>query len=399
MTTRRDLVKGGLALGAAPLFGLTAPAFAQGKAVTLAMGVGLNSNGGPIPMLMQREGLLAAEGKKLGLEIDAQYQEFQALLRMLQGLVAKQLQVGSLGSTPTIRFLSVRNPGIPVALVGGGVDLPLQVPVGSPVRNLDDLRGKTVLTAVGSDMHMVLLNLVRARFGTTNLKELGITLKNITAVTELFEPQPGIDAVCGFDPNSFAAQQSGKLVTLIHNNGRTGLHYKGPEGEGAGHELAYFKQAVAYPEAFYPHRIWFVVHRDLAASQPDVVVALLSAAQAACRGLASWTPERIGEMMGDKWAGDAAAKKRIVDMALWRERGFVWPTESDYRTLLEMSKFKDVFEAPIAPEDMRKMLGEVAPLMERAWKASGDPEIGAFSKTTPRDARGLPVWRLQDWKI
>jgi ABC-type nitrate/sulfonate/bicarbonate transport system substrate-binding protein len=65
---------------------------------------------------------------------------------MLQGIAAGQLQMGTLGSTPTIRSLAGPDPTVPLAIVGGGNIFPLQVPPGSPIKNLDDLKGKTVLT-------------------------------------------------------------------------------------------------------------------------------------------------------------------------------------------------------------------------------------------------------------
>ena len=108
----------------------------------------------------------------------------------LKGIAAGQLQMGTLGSTPTIRSLAGPDPTVPLAIVGGGNIFPLQVPPGSPIKNLDDLKGKTVLTLVGSDLHLVLVRMVKAHFGVDDPKEVGITVRGNNAITEL-ERRPG----------------------------------------------------------------------------------------------------------------------------------------------------------------------------------------------------------------
>ena len=181
---------------------------------------------------------------------------------MLQGLAAGQLDIGMLGSTPTIRNLSQPNPAIPIAIAGGGIKFPLQVPPGSPIKKLDDLKGKTVLTIVGSDLHLVLNLMLQAHFGTDDPKALGITVKNIQAFAELTRAQPGIDAVLNVEPAAQGAVNSGQLVNLLLNDGTTGPAYDGPEGKGAGHKIASFVKTPFAPEAYYPHRIWWVAREE-----------------------------------------------------------------------------------------------------------------------------------------
>src|SRR5262245_64820847 len=144
---------------------------------------------------MQRDKLLEKAAEELGIKIDAEYLNFPVLLRMLQGLAAGQLDIGMLGSTPTIRNLAQANPAVPIALAGGGIKFPLQVPPGSPIKNLEGLKGKSVLTIVGSDLHLVLNLMLQAHFGTDDPKALGITVKNIQAFAELTRRQPDLDAV------------------------------------------------------------------------------------------------------------------------------------------------------------------------------------------------------------
>ncbi|MEP7084960.1 MAG: hypothetical protein ABI854_09500, partial [Betaproteobacteria bacterium] len=147
--TRRSVLKAAslTALLGLPLFHAS-PALAQ--ALKMAMGIGLTNDGAPLVFAMQKDKLLEKAAEELGLKVDAEWLNFPVLLRMLQGIAAGQLEIGMLGSTPTIRNLALPNPAVPIGIAGGGIKFPLQVPIGSPIKNLDGLKGKSILTIVGS---------------------------------------------------------------------------------------------------------------------------------------------------------------------------------------------------------------------------------------------------------
>src|SRR5579871_6953735 len=104
---------GMVALMSLPLF-RASPALAA--ALKMTMGVGLTNDGAPLVFAMQRDKLLDQAASELGLQIDSEYLNFPVLLRMLQGLAAGQLDIGMLGSTPTIRNLSQPNAAVPIAI-------------------------------------------------------------------------------------------------------------------------------------------------------------------------------------------------------------------------------------------------------------------------------------------
>ena len=100
---RRRLIAGS-ALATLPMF-RASPALAQ--VAKLSMGVGLAQEPGALMLKMQQDKLLEKAAQELGLSgVEAEYLNFPALLRMLQGIAAGQLQMGTLGSTPTIRSLA-----------------------------------------------------------------------------------------------------------------------------------------------------------------------------------------------------------------------------------------------------------------------------------------------------
>lgn len=396
---RRTVLRhaGPVALAGLPLF-RASPALAQ--ALKMTMGVGLTNDGAPLVFAMQRDKLLEKAAAELGLKIESEYLNFPVLLRMLQGLAAGQLDIGMLGSTPTIRNLAQPNPAVPLAIAGGGIKFPLQVPKGSPIRKLDDLRGKTILTIVGSDLHLVLMLMLKAQFGTDDVRELNITVKNIQAFTELTRAQPGIDAVLSVDPAARGAENAGQLVALVRNDGSTGPAYDGPEGKGEGHRVESFSKTGFFPEAYYPHRIWWVVREAFMRENPKAVVALLVANARAVRITAQMTADQVVDLASAEWFSDRAAQRPYVENILYRRRGWPWITEGDARSLVGLSKVKTIFQAELTGDLVKRTLALGATLSHEAWERVGkDPGLETFTDKNAPDMRGAPVWDAAGWKI
>jgi ABC-type nitrate/sulfonate/bicarbonate transport system substrate-binding protein len=396
---RRSVLRmgGAAAIAGLPLF-RASPSLAQ--ALKMTMGVGLTNDGAPLVFAMQRDKLLEKAAEELGIRIDSEYLNFPVLLRMLQGLAAGQLDIGMLGSTPTIRNLSQPNPAVPIAIGGGGIKFPLQVPKGSPIKNLNDLRGKTILTIVGSDLHLVLMLMLKAHFGTDDVKELNITVKNIQAFTELTRAQPGIDAVLNVDPAARGAENAGELVALVRNDGSTGPAYDGPEGKGEGHRVASFAKTGFAPEAYYPHRIWWVAREAFMRENPKAVTALLVANARAVKLTAAMTADQVIDLASAEWFSDRAAQRPYVENILYRKRGWSWITEGDARSLIEMSKVKTIFQTELTGDLVKKTLAQGAALSRDAWERVGkDPSPDVLTDKNAPDTRGLPVWESASWKI
>lgn len=396
--TRRTL--GGLLAGAAALpLCRVSPAFAQ--VLKLAMGVGLANEQAALILHMQRDGLLERAAKELGAgALDVEYLNFPVLLRMLQGLAAGQLQFGNLGSTPCIRSLTSADPAVPIGIIGGGNTFPLQVPPGSPIRNLDGLKGKTVLTILGSDLQLSLVRALEAHFGTTDLRALGITIRNINALAELGRAPAGVDAVVSLDPLAGAAERAGDLVTLLRNDGTTGPAYDGPEGKGAGHTIASFAKTPFAPEAYYPHRIWWVARREFLKENPKVVTALLVATTRATEQLCAKSPEEVVAIGGENWSGDKASQAAWIRTVLWRTRGWNWITEGDVRTLVGLSTTKAIFQAELPAAKAKEIVGLGADVAKAAWEHVGrKPAADAFAAAGRRDLRGRPTWEMASWSL
>ncbi|MBN9077477.1 MAG: hypothetical protein BGN87_07850 [Rhizobiales bacterium 65-79] len=397
-TTRRQFLAAGAALATLPLCRVS-PAFAE--ALKISMGVGLANEQAAIIRQLQNQKLLEKAAEELGAEqVDAEYLNFPVLLRMLQGIAAGQLQFGNLGSTPCIRTLTSGDPAVPIGIIGGGNTFPLQVPKGSPIKNLDDLKGKTVLTILGSDLHLVLVRMLEAHFGTPDPKALGINVRNINALAELSHAPAGIDAVVSLEPMAGAAEAAGDLITLARNDGKTGPAYDGPEGKGAGLTIASFSKTPFAPEAYYPHRIWWVVRQEFLKSNPKVVTALLVATARATEALVAMKPAEIVAIGGENWTGDKASQEKWIPTVLWERRGWNWITEGDVKTLVGLSTTKAIFKDELSADKARKVIGLGADVAKAAYDHVGQkPPASAFTDKSAGDIRGRPVWEIKDWSL
>ena len=395
---RRRLLASALAFSALPLT-QASPAFAQ--ALKISMGVGLANEPAPMVALLQQDRLLETAAQELGLPgVDAEYLNFPVLLRMLQGIAAGQLQFGMLGSTPCIRTLTSGDPAVPIAVVGGSNTFPLQVPPGSPIHNLEGLKGKTVLTILGSDLHLVLVRMIQAHFGVPDPKEIGINVRNINALAELGRAPSGVDAVVSLEPLAGAAEKAGDLVTVLRNDGSTGPAYEGPEGKGAGLTIASFSKTPFAPEAYYPHRIWWVVRKNFLSENPKVVTALLVATARATEKLVGLPPEKVVEIGGANWPGTPASQSAWIPTVLWKTRGWNWITEGDIRSLVGLSSTKAIFQSELSPAQARSVVGLGAEVSKAAWNHVGQkPAPAIFEDRAARDVRGKPVWDIADWTL
>jgi ABC-type nitrate/sulfonate/bicarbonate transport system substrate-binding protein len=374
------------------------PALAD--AINLKVGGDAGGEGAVLVDRMQAEDLVTKAAAEIRISLQLGFIDAPVVVRMVQAILNNEIQIGMLGSTPTIRMLATAKPAIPIALAGGGMNFPLMVPPDSPIHDLSGLQGKTVLTVVGSDLHLVLMMMLRAQFGHDDLKKLHLTLRNAQTLADVGRRQDGVDAIAGCQPYGYAAERTGDLVTLLFNDGNTGAAWIGPEGHGAGNRAKSFVRTPLAPEAFYPHRLWWLVRPDFLQASPDVVVAFLTANARAATALAPMPADRIIQLAGTKWPGDTTDQQRLVDRILWRRRGWAWITESDVRTLIVLSAVTSMFETELKVADVMSVLKPAAPLARKAWIISGArPSLDAFSSQDAEDARGPPLWELDRWRL
>jgi sulfonate transport system substrate-binding protein len=130
--------------------------------------------------------LLQAAGQLDDVDYEIEWKEFTSGPPLLEALNAGAIHVGGVGNTPPL-FAAARKSPIKVvqgATYGGTGDA-IVVPPGSPIKDVSDLKGKTVAVAEGSSANYHLL----AQLEDAGLKYSDVTVKNL---------QPG-DALAAFD--------------------------------------------------------------------------------------------------------------------------------------------------------------------------------------------------------
>jgi ABC-type nitrate/sulfonate/bicarbonate transport system substrate-binding protein len=394
MIARRHL------LGAAAALPIVRASPALADAIAIIIAGDSTSEAATLTSRMQTDDLINKAAAELRVSLQLNMIDAPVVVRMVEAILTNQIQVGILGSTPLIRMLASTSPAIPIALAGGGMNFPLMVRPDAPIHDLPGLQGRTVMTVVGSDLHLVFVQMLRAQFGHDDLKKLHITLRNAQAPADIGRPQNGVDAIAGSQPLGYAAERKGDLITLLFNDGTTGAAWIGSEGRGAGNRARCFARTPLAPEAFYPHRLWWLVRKDFLQASPDVVVAFLTANARAATALSAMPIDRIIEATTAKWPGDTPDQQKLVDRILWRRRGWAWITEADVRTLIVLSGVKSMFDVELKAADVIALLKPVAPLSRKSWIISGArPSLNAFTDPDAEDVRGPPVWELDRWKL
>jgi len=172
----------------------------------------------------------------------------------------------------------------------------------------------------------------------------------------------------------------------------------GPEGKGAGHKIASFAKTPFAPEAYYPHRIWWVARAEFLRQNPKAVVALLIANARATKLVTQMTADAVIDLASQDWFSDRTAQRPYVENILYRRRGWSWITEGDARTLVGLSQVKSIYQQSVTGDLVKQLMRQGAPLAKEAWERVGkDPGPEAFMDTKAIDIRGLPLWEIDRW--
>jgi hypothetical protein len=128
-----------------------------------------------------------------------------------------------------------------------------------------------VLTIVGSTCTSVLNLMLQAQFGTTTRRRSASPSRTSRRSPSSRARSRASTPVLSVEPAAQGAVNSGQLVNLLRNDGTTGPAYDGPEGKGEGHKIASFAKTPFAPEAYYPHRIWWVAREEFLQKNPKAV--------------------------------------------------------------------------------------------------------------------------------
>ena len=404
LTSRRQIILGGAAaLAGTALIGAPAIVQAQGSRRALKVSIGRipwAAGNSPMTQYMINNKMLEKRAAEFGYDLTVDWREYPTALPMVEAMVGNNLDMGMWGNTPIIRGLSS---GLPISLmvVGEGhLRFLLTTRKDSPIRNVQDLRGKTIGVSLGGDPQSALFQMLRYEFGVTDIKETGIKFVNMPTHAQAASVPNGVDATCTIYPAYLAAQASG-TVAIANSFGYTEEHYEGPLGKGAGILMPSVKKSPFFPDGYYLHRSFWILRNALADQHPNVVLSFIIAQQEAVAALSAMDAGSVSQLVKEYWKLDAVQGAKVVKDDVLFSRGWSWPTENDARAVLESSKYmveNKVIEKPLSWNQIKGAFQRTAPLVKHAYdKLGAKPVSTEFSRTDAADLRGRPVWEMDKW--
>ena len=401
---RRQVVLGGLgAVTAGAFIGLPGIVRAQGSRKTLKVSVGRipwAAGNSPMTQYMMLNKLFEKRATELGYDLTVDWREYPTALPMVEAMVGNNLDMGMWGNTPIIRGISA---GLPISLmvVGEGhLRFLITTRKGSPIRNMQDLKGKTIGVSLGGDPQSALSQMLRHELGSADPKDNGIKFINMPTHAQAASVPTGVDATCTIYPAYLAAQSTG-TVAIANSFGYTEDHYEGPLGKGAGILMPSVRKSQFFPDGYYLHRSFWILRNAIAEQHPQVVIAFLMAQQESVAALTAMDPGAVSQLVKEYWKLDPEQGAKVVKDDVLFSRGWSWPTENDALAVLESSKYmvaNKVIEQPLNWAQVKGAFARTAPLVKQAYERLGSkPAAPEFTRTDTSDLRGRPLWEMDKW--
>jgi ABC-type nitrate/sulfonate/bicarbonate transport system substrate-binding protein len=393
------------AAGAASL-ALAAPAIVRGQArKPLKVSVGRQpwaAGNSPVTFYMMQNKTFEKYAADAGYDLTLDYRDYPSAAPMVEALVSGNLDFGMWGNTPIVRLIAQNQPLQIVSVGEGHFRFILATRKDSPIRNLADLKGKTVGALLGGDPYNVLSQMLRFELGNPDPKAHGITVVNTPTQAQAATIPTGLDAAVLIHPAYLKANAELGTVGIVNSFGYTEPHYNGPAGQGAGHLMPNVKKSPFFPDGYYLHRSFWIGHSDFIKNHPGVVTAFILAQQDAVSKLSATDPKQVSEMARKYWELPPELGEKVVRDEVLFARGWCWPTEGDARAVLDTSKFMVEGKMIAKPLEWSQVKGAfaltAAPLREAYEKSGRKPDMAAFEAKDAKDLRGLPAWEMARWK-
>ena len=387
-----------LALGASPLLR------AQGRqAVKVSVGRQPWAAGNsPVTAYMIANKTFEKFASDAGYDVTVDYRDYPSALPMVEAFVSGNLDFGMWGNTPIVRLIAQNQPIQLITVGEGHFRFVLATRKDSPIRNIGDLKGKTVGALLGGDPYNVLTQMLRYELGNADPRAFNITVVNTPTQAQAATIPSGMDAAMLIYPAFLKASTEIGTVGIMNSFGYTESHYKGPAGEGAGHLLESVKKSAFYPDGYYLHRSFWIGSPKVMQGDPAIVTAFVQAQQDAVAKLSKMNAGDVSQLSKKYWELPPELGAKVVEDDVLFKRGWCWPTEGDAIALLETSKYMvdgRLIPKPLAWSQVKGGFAQAAPLVKAAYDKTGQvPPEGQFNDKSAQDLRGAPVWELDRWK-
>ncbi|MBZ9964695.1 ABC transporter substrate-binding protein [Mesorhizobium sp. BR1-1-2] len=357
----------------------------------------------PLTQRMINEKLLEKAAAELGYDLTVDWRDYPSALPMVEAFVSGDLDIGMWGNTPIVRLLSQAQP-INILTVGEGhMRMVLATRKGSAIKNIGDLKGKTVGALVGGDPYNALSQMLLQELGDADPRAFGINIVNTPTQAVAASLPEGMDASVVIYPAFLKANAETGLTGIMNSFGYTEAGYSGPAGDGEGHMLPGVKKSKFYPDGYYLHRSFWICSDRIVGDDAALGQAFLTAAQRALADLQKIDPREISQSVVKYWGLDPALGAKVIGDEVLFQRGWIWPTEGDAAAISQISQFmvagKMIPEA-LSWDQVKAAFGKAAPLLQKAYEGTGKvPDESGFTDKNAKDLRGLPAWQLDQWKV
>jgi hypothetical protein len=404
MIERMGVSRRAFVVGTAGLLAAPALVGAQGrKAAKVSVGRQPYAAGNsPVTQYMINEKLFEAAAAELGYDLTVDWRDYPSAVPMVEAFLSGNLDIGMWGNTPIVRLLA-QNQGVQVLTLGEGhLRFVLATRPDSTIRNIADLKGKTVGALVGGDPYNALSQMLLHELGNADPRAFDIKIVNTPTQAQAATVPTGMDAAVAIYPAFLKANAEIGTKGIMNSFGYTEAGYEGPAGKGEGILLPSVKKSAFYPDGYYIHRSFWISNERIVSTDAPIGQAFLVALQRAVDALGKMPPTQTSDLVNKYWGLPSELGAKVVGDEVIFQRGWIWPTEGDAAAITQISNF--MVEGRLIPkaltfDQVKSGFAKAAPLLQKAYEATGrKPTESEFTSKDTKDLRGLPSWQMDKWK-
>jgi ABC-type nitrate/sulfonate/bicarbonate transport system substrate-binding protein len=356
----------------------------------------------PVTQYMINNKTFEKAAAAMGVDLTVDWRDYPSAIPMVEAFVSGNLDFGIWGNTPIVRMIAQQQPIVLLNVGEGRLRFVVGVRPNSPIRNLADLKGKTVGALLGGDPYNAFTQILQFELGNGDPRAHGITMVNTPTQAQAATIPSGMDAAIVIHPAYLQANAAIGTTGIVNSFGYTEAHYEGPAGKGAGILLDSVKKAPFYPDGYYLHRSFWITSQNTVRNNRDVTVAFIVAQQQAIDALSAMPAGSVSELVKSFWNLPPEQGAKVVEDEVLFKRGWCWPTEGDAAAVLEISKYMvagKIIEKPLAWAQVKGAFAQSQALLKEAYEKSGSkPAASAFEARDAADLRGKPAWEIAAWK-
>lgn len=355
----------------------------------------------PITQYMMNEKLFEKRAAEAGYKLSVDWRDYPSAQPQVEAFVSNNLDLGMWGNTPIIRGIAIKQPWTVLNVGEGHLRFLVAVRKGSKIRNVQDLKGKTIGALLGGDPYNALSQILLYMLGNGDPKAHNIKVINIPTQAQAATIPSGMDAAVVIYPAFLKAHKEVGTEAIVNSFGYTEDYYKGPLGEGGGILIPSVKKSPFYPDGFYLHRSMWMSQNSLLQKHPKIAVAFMAAQQEALQALVKMDPGDVSQLVKKYWQLPPDLGAKVWQDDVLYKRQWVWSTHGDIGAIVSTSKFMvagGLIQEPMTWPQLIDATKLGAPLQEKAYDLTGKfPDESAFTAKNVHDVRGLPVWQESKW--